>query len=479
VPETRTASFRDPAGRLFRFPDRLVRVVGPAGQQDFDATLASATARRHLASGTLVSADVVPADAFGSLPPDPDLAEAVAGAARVVTHARIAFPSFPYEWPAEMLHAAALLTLDLAEGALAEGLGLKDATPFNVLFSGAAPVFVDWLSFERRDPHDPTWLAYAQFVRTFVLPLLAHREFGVQPGQVFLSQRDGLEPEQVYRMAGASRFIKPSLLAHATLPTLLGRRADQGAGSTTYKPRRMSDAGQAKFVLASLLKRLRRGVLRLAPPAATSSWTGYMTDLHHYSDSDAQRKEAFVSAALAEVAPRRVLDVGCNTGHYSVLSAKAGAGVVAVDGDAAVCGRVWRGAREARLDVLPLVVNIAQPTPATGFLNQECPSFLERASGGFDLVLMLAVLHHILVTERVPLRDALRLAARLTRDAVVIEFVPPADPMFKRIARGREHLHQDLTREAFEAACDECFTIVRREAAEHSSRTMYLLRRRA
>jgi SAM-dependent methyltransferase len=241
----------------------------------------------------------------------------------------------------------------------------------------------------------------------------------------------------------------------------------------------MSDPDRAKFVLASLLKRLRRSLLRLSPPAATSSWTGYMTDLQHYSDSDAQRKEAFVSAALAEAAPRRVLDVGCNAGHYSFLAAKAGAGVVAVDGDAAVCGRVWRGAREARLDVLPLVVNIAQPTPATGFLNQECPSFLDRASGGFDLVLMLAVLHHVLVTERVPLRDALALAARLTRDALVIEFVPPADPMFRRIARGREHLHEDLTVEAFEAACAECFTIVRREAAEHSPRTMYLLRRRA
>jgi SAM-dependent methyltransferase len=478
VADTRTASFRDPAGRLFRFPDRLVRVVGPAGQQDFDATLASATARRHLANGTLVSADVVPPEAYGALPADADLAEAVAGAARVVTHARVAFASFPYEWPAEMLHAAGLLTLDLAQGAVSEGLGLKDATPFNVLFAGPTPVFVDWLSFERRDAHDPTWLAYAQFVRTFVLPLLAHREFGVQAGQVFLAQRDGLEPEQVYRMAGAGRRVKPSLLAHATLPTLLGKRADKGAEPATYKPRRMSDAGRAKFVLESLLKRLRRTLLRLAPPAATSTWTGYMADLQHYSDSDAQRKEAFVSAALAEVAPTRVLDVGCNTGHYSFLAAKTGASVVAVDGDAAVCGRVWRSAREATLDVLPLVVNIAQPTPATGFLNQECPSFLDRATGAFDLVLMLAVLHHVLVSERVPLRDALRLAARLTRDALVIEFVPPADPMFRRIARGREHLHQDLTREAFEAACGECFTIVRSQAAEHSSRVMYLLRRR-
>jgi len=481
VSDTRTASFRDPSGRLFRFSDRLVRVIGAAGLADFDAALASATARRFGASANLATARVVPPDALDTLPQDPALSFALQSAARVVIHDALAFPSFPYEWPAEMLHAAGLLTLDLAGEALREGLGLKDATPFNVLFSGPTPVFVDWLSFERRDPHDPTWLAYAQFVRTFVLPLVSHREFGVQPGQVFLSQRDGLEPEQVYRMAGAGRRVKPSLLAHATLPTWLGKRAekDAGAAASTYAPKRMNDAGRAQFVLASLINRLRRSLLRLAPPAAQSSWTGYMADLHHYSGEDAQRKEAFVSAALAEIAPRRVLDVGCNTGHFSFLAARTGASVVAIDGDAAVVGRVWRSAREARLDVLPLVVNIAHPTPATGWLNEECRSFLDRAAGSFDAVLMLAVLHHILVSERVPLPDVLRLAADLTRDALVIEFVAPADPMFKRIARGREHLHQDLTEEAFEAACAERFTIVRREASAHAPRTMYLLRRRA
>jgi hypothetical protein len=197
VPDTRTASFRDPSGRLFRFPDRLVRVVGPSGAGDLEAMLSSRTARRFLDARQLVGAVPVPPEEYGTLPRDPELARAVEGAARVVAHERLAFPSFPYEWPAELLHAAGLLTLDLAESGLEDGLGLKDATPFNVLFDGPRPVFVDWLSFERRDPHDPTWLAYAQFVRTFVLPLLAHREFAMQPAQVFLAQRDGLEPEQI------------------------------------------------------------------------------------------------------------------------------------------------------------------------------------------------------------------------------------------------------------------------------------------
>jgi hypothetical protein len=128
---------------------------------------------------------------------------------------------------------------------------------------------------------------------------------------------------------------------------------------------------------------------------------------------------------------------------------------------------------------LPLVVNIAQPSPATGWENHECPSFLERARGQFDAVLMLAVLHHLMVTDRVPLDSILDLAADLTRDWLLIEFIAPADPMFRRIVRGREELHADLDRARFELAAQRRFRIVRSQALPGSERTLYLLRRAA
>jgi hypothetical protein len=81
----------------------------------------------------------------------------------ILEHSKVDFPSFPYEWPPEMLHAAGVLTLELAQAALDDGMGLKDASPYNV-FQGPNPVFVDVLSFERRDPRDFTWLAYGQLI---------------------------------------------------------------------------------------------------------------------------------------------------------------------------------------------------------------------------------------------------------------------------------------------------------------------------
>src|SRR5688572_29657346 len=161
-------SFRDPAGQLIPLNGRILRVINQTGQPDLRAFLDSAQSRQLIDAGRLVRTEVLDhaeaAAAFAGtglleqlVQPDETL---------IIEHERVPFPSFPYEWPPEMLHEAALLTLDLADSLLEDGFGLKDATPYNILFNGPRAVFVDWLSFERRDPSDPTWLPYAQFVRT-------------------------------------------------------------------------------------------------------------------------------------------------------------------------------------------------------------------------------------------------------------------------------------------------------------------------
>src|SRR4029079_9111581 len=145
------------------------------------------------------------------------------------------------------------------------------------------------------------------------------------------------------------------------------------------------------------------------------------------------------------------LDVGANEGHFSFVAARQGASVVAIDSDPVVTGKIWREAVRNQRDVLPLVVDLTRPTPALGWRNQECESFLDRAQGHFDLVMLLAVIHHMLVTERVPLDEILGLVEDLTREYALIEFVAPQNPIFARIVRGRENLYSHLTIAAFEA----------------------------
>ena len=474
-PMDMATSFRDPAGHVLQVHGRILRIINRSGEADFRAFLESDSAKQLIDSGSLVSATVLDEKPGNFQAPD-SACRPMADDGTVVEHERVQFQSFPYEWPPEMVHAAGHLTIDMAESLLREGFGLKDATPYNILFHGPQPVFVDWLSFECRDPCDPTWLPYAQFLRTFLLPLLANKHFRLRFDHLLLASRDGLDPEEVYRLCGPIRKLRPPFLTLVSLPVWLAAKA--GTGQGTYIQRRAESSEKARFILGHLFKGLRRKLRSVAPKQGkTSAWSDY-TSKNKYTEDYIPLKQSFVEAALRDGECSRVLDVGCNTGFFSELAARSGASVVAIDYDPIVVGELWRRARAESLDILPLVVNLARPTPSTGWLNDECPSFLDRARGSFDAVLMLAVIHHLLVTERIPLAQIIKLASEMTTKFLVIEYVPPEDPMFRGITRGREHLHMNLTREAFETVCQEFFETERSQQLGDSGRWVYLLRKK-
>jgi SAM-dependent methyltransferase len=453
------SSFRDPGGTVVVRDGRVLRELNSIGLACLDATLQSPAICAEIERGRFVRTEVLSRDDSSAL----------------LEHERIPFASYPYEWPPEMLHAAGALTLNLAIALAAEGLGLKDATPFNILFRGPTPVFVDLLSVEQRDPLDPLWLARAQFIRTFLLPLAAERDFGI-PLTQSLFQREGIEPESFYPLlSGAARF-SPKYLSLVSTPVWLGRK--KSADASIYRSHKVDDPEKAAYILRSGLASLRKSLDRFAPQSRASRWSEYMSSDCSYSPEQFAQKEQFVREALAEFPPRRVLDVGANTGHFSDMAARAGASVVAIDGDAAVVGDIWRTASAEKLDILPLIVNLAQPTPPTGWRNRECPSFLERATGAFDMVMMLAVIHHMLATERVPLPEIIDLAADLTTDLAIIEFVDFEDPMFRRLSRGRDELYSHFHADLFEKSVIARFDIVRQRTLAGSHRTLYLLRGR-
>lgn len=460
-----SASFRDPAGRVLRSAGRILRVVKPDSAAELEAFLTTRAAREALDHGKLVRSARIPFEKTVALQLTGEV---------LFEHERIPFASYPHEWPSEMLAAAGALTLELFQSALQEGFGLKDATPYNILFRGPQPVFVDVLSFERRQALDATWMAYSQFVRTFLLPLVAHRHFGLAPADVFAGQRDGLDPGTLYQWAGFWKRLTPPFLGLVTAPRWLAGRAT----AKSYHSKPAPSPEQARFILDHLVRSCERQLKKVAPRANESVWSGYLDHKSLYSPAQLEVKEQFVREALELAGPRTVLDIGANEGRFSLLAAQKGASVVAIDSDPAVVGTTWRKARGQNLDVLPLVLDFTRPTPAIGWRNQECDSFLDRARGHFDMVMMLAVLHHMLVTERVPLDEILKLTSELTRNYVLIEFVAPEDPMFQRIVRGRETLYSNLTFEGFEAAAAVHFELIKRLKIEGVHRCLYLFRSR-
>lgn len=467
-------SFRDPDGFIFGPRDRILRYVLPHAAADVRALLESPVATSWMNAGKLVRSSILenpsgpelPAECAGQLPPG----------AVIVEHTAIPFRNYPYEWAPQMLRSAAELTLELAREAMRSGFILKDATPYNVVFDGCRPVFVDLLSFRGRDPTESVWQPYAQFVRTFVFPLLAFRYFGLRPGEILLAHRDGVEPERLLALCPPYRLLFPPFLSAVTIPAVLARAA-HGAAADRYRVRHARDADEATFLLESLFARAGRLLARAGPGRGRSARLQYMESGHAYAAAELAEKERFVAAALERCAPRNVLDMGCNTGHFSRMAALRGARVVAIDRDEAVVDALWRSAGEAAPGILPLVVDIGRPPGACGWQNGECAAFLDRARGSFDCVLMLALIHHLQVNERVPPIAILQLAAELTTRWAVVEYIDPKDSNFQHIARGRDALHRDVTPENFESAAGNWFEIA--DKCEVSpTRRIYLLRKK-
>ena len=470
-----STSFRDPSGKIVIHQDRVFRIINKKGESDFRTALKSKSLNNFINSGNLVSVDEP-----NSNIPVKEIKDVFAidesEMALIVEHEKIPFPSYPYEWSPEMLYSAGDLTLDLARQLLNEGFGLKDATPYNILFRGSKPVFVDWLSFESRDLQNPIWLAQSQFSRTFLLPLIANKYFGLQLNQIFEASRDGLKPESLYKMSGLFRKILPPFLTTVTLPTLLRSKSQKTA--SIYQNQSSVSPEKAQFILNYQFKQLSRQLKKVSTNKnKTSDWTEYVGDGRHFTDEYFQQKRQFVTESLREFPAQTILDVGCNTGYFSQIAAQTGASVLAIDQDSLVIDKVWQMAKSENLNILPLVVDIARPSPAIGWQNSECLSFLDRIKGKVDMVLMLAVIHHLLVTERVPLDEIVKLCSEMTTDTAIIEFVAPEDKMFEKIARGNQQLYTHINKDLFQIICQKYFKVMNVERLADSNRWLYLLKK--
>ncbi|CAN5403956.1 nodulation protein NoeA [soil metagenome] len=456
-------TFRDPAGSIEVRSDGAFRSVHPSYATDMLAFLDEPIAAGLVSAGLLISTTVIevaeerspePSAPASAKIPDPDAHPLH------LRHPRVSFPSYPWEWSPALWLASAELTLNLCSDLLKEGWILKDATPLNILFRGVEPVFVDVLSIQRADLHQPVWFAYGQFVRTFLLPMLAHSRLG-WPLQVALTRRDGFEPEEVYAALPWTQRLRQPALSSVTLPLLLARMTSSRSNTASGPGRTVKDPEVSRHILLKTLAGLLTQMRRATPSPSPSKWSGYTQTASHYSPADQAAKQDFVRQAMAESLPVRVLDVGCNTGVYSRLAARAGTEVVAIDTDLQAVDRLATSLRNANLNILPLCVDLAYPTPATGWQNRENRSFLARAAGHFDTVLMLAVLHHLLLQSQIPLGHIATLCSTLTTRTLILEWVPPTDSMFQQVLRGREALYQHLTEAAFREAFAPYFFIQR------------------
>lgn len=457
------ASFRDPSGYVFRRDGVLYRAIQPAAAPDWTAFQERGLAASLINDGLLVSHE----------PAGSDLAP-LPGAAFVIQPRELPLISYPYEWAFSQLREAALVTLEAHGRALTFGMRLRDASAYNVQFDRGRPVLIDSLSFEMADWAEP-WPAYRQFCQHFLAPLalMAHRD--LRCGLMLRDYIDGL-PLDLAAGLLPGRTRLGGLLPHIHLHASADRRARRGGIHGASEPA-ATLASARKMTLVrheALVDSLRRAVegLRLEPGG---HWLSYTRETS-YTPEGAESKRLIVERMLAAAGGTVVWDLGANVGTYSDLAAGSGRQVIAFDQDPSVVELHWRNlSTEARESVLPLVMDLTNPSPALGWAHQERRSLLER--GPADVAMALALVHHLAIGNNVPLPRIAELLAHAGH-RVVVEFVPREDPMVGQLLASRRDIFTDYTLPAFRAAFDPLFVTLDEAPVADSLRTVFLMERR-
>ncbi len=423
---------------------------------------------------------VADGDVVGSSwPPPTDAARSSVladGWCAVVEHDPVPFLTWPYEWPFSMLKDAALLQLRVLTASVGHGWTLKDATPFNIQYSlatgGPRPIFIDVPSFTPRG--GAYWQGHRQFCATFLAPLLLTTHLGVPFAPLLKSAPEGVPPEEAIKYFRGLRRFHRGVPAHIWFPA----RAEQALrnrgrdGSATHSP----DRKLSQRTLLALLDSLTRLVQRLSYGKPRSAWTAYSHN-HPYDSADFERKKEFVARHAEALRPALTLDLGANTGAFSRIAARFSRVVVAADADHDAVEALYLAARgegdeSEHRNIIPIVLDVANPSPGLGWAGTERAAFTVRAKP--DLVLCLALVHHLRVAANVPLPlviDWLR-----TFDApVVMEFVGREDEMFAELIANKQERYEDYSAASFEAHLRGRFHVRDRLALKDGRRELLLL----
>ncbi|MEM7170686.1 MAG: methyltransferase [Pseudomonadota bacterium] len=453
-------SYRDRSNRVFYQDQDVLRALDDQALANWRRLRETRFYGDFLARG-----QIVPTEELDRLP---SLLPSGNPWAAVLSHARIPFVSYPYEWSFGMLKAAALLHLDLMAAALEESMILKDSSAYNVQWMGSRPVFIDIPSFEVLQEGEP-WIGYRQFCMLFLYPLMLQAYRGA-PFQPWLRGAiDGIEPADMAHLLGWSDCWRGGVLSHVKLQAKLQQQKslqDQDLRASLKK------SGFSSALIKANVAGLKKLVGKLNWKAAGSTWSHYATN-HSYSAQEHGEKLDFVRAVAMQRSWSLAWDLGGNTGDFSRILAENTESVVLVDGDSLAVERAFRTFQaEGETRILPLYMDLSDPSPDRGWRGRERGSLLQR--GQPELVLALALVHHLVIGANVPLSDFVDWLADLGC-AVVVEFVTRDDDMVKQLMRNREDQFSDYELHHFEELLHQRFRLIDQKPLKGGQRVIYHL----
>lgn len=448
-------SFRDPSGFVFYHEGSVYRQINQSYADEFDLLNSSGLYEKLIESNMIVPHS------------EAELSLAQSDKAyKVIQPQKISFFSYPYEWSFSQLKDAALATLAIQKIALEYKMSLKDASAYNIQFHHGKPVLIDTLSFEPYREGAP-WVAYRQFCQHFLAPLLLMSRVDIRLGNLLRDYIDGIPIDLASRLLPWKTKFSFSILTHIHLHA----KSQSKFAETDIKTQKRKMPLRS---LMGLIDNLESTVKAQKWQPAGTVWGDYY-DKTNYSDKAEDHKKEIVSRFIGEISPSGVWDLGANTGVYSKLASAKNIATVAFDIDPAAVELNYREIMKNGDEcLLPLLIDLTNPSPSLGWANRERRSLTER--GPVDTVMALALVHHLAIANNVPLQSIAEYFSTLSEN-LIIEFVPKEDSQTKRLLASREDIFDQYNSHGFEEAFAAYYEIVEKIAVNESARTIYRMRR--
>jgi len=447
-------SFRDPSGFLFEKNGILYRQINSCYRPNYEVFMNSGLYRALVRQAWLIPHEEI------------EVAEPDNLVYKVIQPERIDMISYPYEWSFSQLKDAALLTLDIQRMALQKNLSLKDASAYNVQFHKGRPIFIDTLSFERYQEGEP-WVAYRQFCQHFLAPLALMAKTDISLNQLLVNNIDGIPLSLAGRLLPFKTRFSISLGLHIHLHA---RSQIRNAGRSVTE--QFSKKTFSKKAFIALIDSLRTSINSLKWVPENTEWIDYYDANNNYQDNAMASKDRIVDAFMQRFAIHIAWDLGANTGRFSRIAAKYCKMVCAWDIDTACVELNYLACRQKGEEkVLPLLLNLATPSPAIGWGNSERMSLQDR--GPADMVLALGLIHHLSISHNLPLEIIARFLAKIS-NKLIIEFVQKEDSQVKKLLQNRKDIFPGYEQDNFERIFRCHFDLIDQQPIPDSRRTVYL-----
>ena len=457
------ASFRDPAGHIFRQDGKIYRQINQSGKDDYELMMSSGLYDALVKRGLLISHKETSLTKLGIKD---------SRAYKAIMPEQIDFISYPYEWSFGMLKDAALLTIEIQKICLEHGMVLKDASAYNVQFIAGRPVFIDTLSFTKLSRQ--YWHGYRQFCQHFLAPLALASRVDVRFISMLRDHIDGFPLDLTKRALGTRAKLLPGLFMHIVLHA----RSQQQYQKKRPAPNNFN-LERAKISQIALANHLEKTVRKIAAPKQITTWGDYYKNADHYNQSSFKKKGVIIKDYIGRVKPKTVWDIGGNDGTFSRIVLAAGAkSAVCFDFDyAAVESNYQQLQKDKNKNLLPLYLDLSSPSVNTGWAQQERDGLAERAEDTKSVVMALALMHHLAIQNNIPFASMRDYFARLG-EYLIIEFVPKDDEKVKELLIAREDIFTEYSIENFEEVFLAKYNLVSKDEVKGTKRTMYLLRRK-